>query len=64
MRRVRPAARAGLKVGDVVLKVDDVPCASLSAEKLKAMLKGPVGTAIKLRLAGSGSDVTLTLADL
>ena len=59
-----PAARAGLKVGDVLLKVDGVSCASLSGEKLKAMLKGPVGATINLTLAGGSTDVTLTLADL
>lgn len=59
-----PAAQAGLKAGDVILAVDGAPCAGMSADHLKALFKGPVGTQLKLTLDGGQADVALTLADL
>jgi len=59
-----PAALAGLKAGDLILSVDGAPCAGMSSDHLKGLLKGPVGTQLKLALDGENAGVTLTLADL
>ena len=59
-----PAAHAELKSGDLILSAGSVPCASMSSDQFKGILKGPVGTHVTLKLDGAKGDVIITLADL
>ncbi len=59
-----PAARAGVKVDDVIVSADGKPLKGLAQEAAVARVKGPRGTDVKLGLKrGSRSlDVTVTRA--
>jgi len=46
-----PAARAGLKAGDVIIKVDDRDIAGLTRDEAIDLIRGPVGTKVKLTVA-------------
>ena len=50
-----PADRAGIKPGDVIVKVDDTPTASLSSTQVADRLKGPRGTVVTITLSREGS---------
>jgi len=50
-----PADRAGIKPGDVIVKVDDKPTASLSSVQVADALKGPRGTVVTITLSREGS---------
>lgn len=45
-----PADKAGVKAGDVILAVDDVPLAEANVEKTIALIKGEEGKSVKLKL--------------
>ncbi|MEQ9170926.1 MAG: S41 family peptidase [Rhodospirillales bacterium] len=49
-----PAAEADLKIGDVILSADGVALKGLSARKIVKLLRGPIDTAVRLRLTRSG----------
>lgn len=58
-----PAARAGLRPGDVIVAVDGRPLAGLDADRVLALVRGPEGSSVQLQLerAGVGTlDVALT----
>ena len=46
-----PAEKAGLKVGDVIYKVDDVNVLEKTSEEVVAMIKGEEGTKVKITIA-------------
>ena len=54
-----PAKAAGLKAGDVVLAVDGVPITS--SEKVVALVKAHVGSAVHLTVQRAGQQVPLTV---
>jgi carboxyl-terminal processing protease len=60
-----PAARAGLRIGDVIVAVNGRGLAGLSAEAAIALVKGPPGTDVKLgveqRRGGGTTTRTLTI---
>jgi carboxyl-terminal processing protease len=56
-----PAARLGLRAGDVILEIDSVPTASMSYEQAVAKLKGTKGTPVNLKVARSGLDQPMAL---
>jgi carboxyl-terminal processing protease len=60
-----PAARAGLRAGDLIVAADGHKLAGVAAEKAIALIKGRPGTDVKLgveqRRAGHGALNTLTL---
>jgi membrane-associated protease RseP (regulator of RpoE activity) len=58
-----PAAKAGLKSGDVIAAVDGTPAARVTLDALRARLRGAPGTKVRLKLA-SGRTATLELRDL
>ncbi|HVR45946.1 MAG TPA: aspartyl protease family protein [Candidatus Binatia bacterium] len=61
-----PAAAAQLAKGDVLLSVNGAPAANQSLAALRALLSGPSGTIVRLRIRGPRGverDATLTLAD-
>lgn len=63
-----PAARAGLRRGDVVLAVDGVDVEGMPLEEVIAMIKGPAGTDVTLKLLRQGEaapfEVTITRAHI
>src|SRR5579863_5493595 len=54
-----PAFRAGLRPGDVILKVDEKPTDGLTSERVAEMLKGPKGTVVQVSVSREGSDEPL-----
>ncbi|MBX7316489.1 S41 family peptidase [Clostridium chauvoei] len=51
-----PAEKAGLKTGDVILKVDDKDVQEASVEKTISMIKGEQGNPVKLTLSRSNGE--------
>lgn len=49
-----PALRAGIKTGDIILKVDGTPTEPLSVDKLVRMITGPKGTRVTLTVRSRG----------
>jgi len=63
-----PAANAGLQVGDVLVAVNDQPVAGLKLDEIVTRVRGPEGTAVKLRVrraaTGEEQEFTLTRAQV
>ncbi|MEK7638366.1 MAG: S41 family peptidase [Patescibacteria group bacterium] len=57
-----PAMRAGIKAGDVVVKVDDMPTDSWSVEEAVSRIRGKKGTTVKLTLAREGEAELIELS--
>jgi carboxyl-terminal processing protease len=60
-----PAARAGLKPGDVILRIDGHPTEGMSLKEAVDELRGPAGSKVKIGILRTGQrpfDVTLTRA--
>jgi carboxyl-terminal processing protease len=60
-----PAARAGLKPGDVILRIDGHPTEGMTLKDAVDQLRGPAGTKVRvliLRLGQRPFEVTLTRA--
>lgn len=51
-----PAYKAGIRPGDVILKVDDKSCDGLDTTQVADLLKGPKGTDVKITLGREGWD--------
>jgi carboxyl-terminal processing protease len=49
-----PAYNAGIRPGDVILKVDDKSTEGLSTSEVADMLKGPKGTVVKIVVSREG----------
>jgi carboxyl-terminal processing protease len=49
-----PAYTAGLRPGDVIVKVDDKPTDGLTTTEVADMLKGPKGTVVKITVTREG----------
>jgi carboxyl-terminal processing protease len=49
-----PAYNAGLRPGDMILKVDDKPADGLTTTEVADMLKGPKGTVVKILVSREG----------
>jgi PDZ domain len=58
-----PAAKAGLKAGDVITAVEGGSAARVTLDALRTRFRAPAGTRVKLTLKG-GRSVTITLRDL
>jgi len=52
----QPAERAGLRRGDVILKVDDTEIKDMSLIEAIALIRGPRGTAVSLTIQREGMD--------
>jgi len=51
-----PAYKAGIRPGDVILKVNDKSCDGLTTTEVADMLKGPKGTTVHISLGREGWD--------
>jgi CubicO group peptidase (beta-lactamase class C family) len=51
-----PASRAGVKAGDVLAEVDDVPLAGLSLEQVIEKMRGRAGTQVRLKVVRKDQD--------
>ena len=54
-----PAFNAGIRPGDVIMKVDDKSTEGLTTSDVADMLKGPKGTVVKITVAREGYDQQL-----
>lgn len=56
-----PAFKNGLKIGDEVLKMDGIDLATLSMEEANRLMKGQVGTSVRLTVKRMGSEKPIDL---
>jgi carboxyl-terminal processing protease len=56
-----PAARGGVKPGDVITEVDGRPIAGQSSDESTTRIKGPAGTPVRLTVVTDGKRRELTL---
>ena len=54
-----PAFRAGLRPGDVIVRVDDKSTEDLNTTQVAALLKGPKGTVVRVTVTREGYDEPL-----
>jgi hypothetical protein len=65
-----PAQRAGIKPGDIIIKVDDKPIEGMNINDVSKLIRGPVGTEVKLTIQREGEpepinfSITRTVIDL
>jgi len=52
----QPAQRAGLRRGDIVLKVDDTPIENMSIYEAITLIRGPAGTPVRLTILREGEE--------
>jgi carboxyl-terminal processing protease len=55
------AQKGGLKIGDEVIKIDDIELAKLSREESSQLMKGQVGTPVSLTVKRMGVDKPIKL---
>lgn len=51
-----PASRAGLKPGDIILKIDDKDATNLSLPEAVSLIRGPKGSSVTLQIFREGED--------
>jgi len=49
-----PAAKAGIKAGDVILEIDGIPTEGMSVTEAVLSIRGPKGTSVRLRILHQG----------
>ena len=54
-----PANKAGLKIGDEILKIDDIELKNKSANDVSKLMKGQAGTPVKLTVRRFGKDAPI-----
>lgn len=60
--RDRPAARAGVQDGDILLAVDDKPITpTMTVEEIVTLVRGEVGTRVSLQLRRPGQEAPFTV---
>jgi carboxyl-terminal processing protease len=59
----RPAAQAGVKEGDVLIKIDDTPITpDMKFEAVTSLLRGEVGTQVKIEIERAGQQQAFDIA--
>lgn len=53
-----PAQKAGLKSGDIIIKINDENTIGMSVNEAATKIKGPAGTIVKLEILRPGADAT------
>jgi carboxyl-terminal processing protease len=56
-----PASRAGVKAGDLIIRLDDTPVKGMSLNDAVKMMRGKPGTSIVLTIVREGTDKPFTL---
>ncbi len=56
-----PAKRAGIRAGDIILKIDDAEVSNLNIDEVSARLRGETGTSVKLTLERPGLNQQIEL---
>ena len=56
-----PAEKAGVKLGDVLMAIDDKVIGNLGMHRVSSMLKGPLGSKVKVQVSRSGLLKTFVL---
>lgn len=56
-----PASRAGIKVGDIIVKLDDAPVKGMTLKKAVEMMRGERGTPILLTIVRKGTNQPLKI---
>lgn len=51
-----PAARAGIKAGDLIIKLDDKPVNGMTRDEAVDAMRGPKGTEIRITIVRQGED--------
>jgi len=57
-----PAYKAGIRPGDIILKVNDKSCEGLTTTEVADMLKGPKGTTVHISLGREGWEKPIEVA--
>jgi len=57
-----PANKAGLKIGDEILKIDDIELKNKSANDVSKLMKGQAGTPVKLTIRRFGKDLPINFS--
>lgn len=57
-----PAEAAGIKAGDLIIKVDDTNIVGLGLYEALSLIRGPAGTQVTLEVARPGQEDTFTVA--
>ncbi|EDZ63837.1 periplasmic protease, S41A subfamily [Sulfurimonas gotlandica GD1] len=56
-----PAFRAGIKAGDIILKINELPCENMSLNKAVSLMRGKVDTSINLTISRKGELIPITI---
>lgn len=56
-----PAEKAGIKAGDIILKIDDKPAADLSVDEAVELIRGEKGTIVELIIAREGEPGSMSI---
>jgi len=56
-----PAARAGIRAGDIILSVDGMPVSAVNLEETVGLMRGPAGTQVVLVLRRPGDEDSLVI---
>ena len=56
-----PAKRAGIRAGDIIEKIDGILVSSLSTQKVSSLLRGPIGSDVKLTINRNGYSSEISM---
>ena len=59
VQKGRPAQKAGLKAGDILMEIDGKDLAGKNNQEVSEMLRGQVGTSFKLKVQRPGTEKPL-----